>query len=351
MKEVPKVKLAVYLVCSVLLITFVYYGYQIVYTPNVLVDREDQMFIVRNGYTYRQVQEDLAKGRFVNDFVSFSFLARLMDYDKEIKPGRYLLERNMTNVAAIRVLRAGIQEPVNITFTHVRLLSELGDKITKNTGVSSGEFYEALDEFVATNNEGFTKETILCMFLPNTYEVYFNVLPEGLVERMRTEYKKFWNEKRLESAKKIELTPIEVSILASIVQAETVKQDEAPIIAGLYINRMKKDMALQADPTLVFAVGDFTLKRVLNEHKEVDSPYNTYTHTGLPPGPINMPRIAIIEAVLDYANHNYIYMCAREDFSGYHNFAGTLTEHSKNARKYQTALTIEQQKGRAAKKK
>ena len=351
MKEVPKVKLAVYLVCSVLLITFVYYGYQIVYTPNVLVDREDQMFIVRNGYTYRQVQEDLAKGRFVNDFVSFSFLARLMDYDKEIKPGRYLLERNMTNVAAIRVLRAGIQEPVNITFTHVRLLSELGDKITKNTGVSSGEFYEALDEFVATNNEGFTKETILCMFLPNTYEVYFNVSPEGLVERMHTEYKKFWNEKRLESAKKIELTPIEVSILASIVQAETVKQDEAPIIAGLYINRMKKDMALQADPTLVFAVGDFTLKRVLNEHKEVNSPYNTYTHTGLPPGPINMPRIAILEAVLDYANHNYIYMCAREDFSGYHNFAGTLTEHSKNARKYQTALTIEQQKGRAAKKK
>lgn len=351
MKEVPKVKLAVYLVCSILLITFVYYGYQIVYTPNVLVDREDQMFIVRNGYTYRQVQEDLAKGRFVNDFVSFSFLARLMDYDKEIKPGRYLLERNMTNVAAIRVLRAGIQEPVNITFTHVRLLSELGDKITKNTGVSSSEFYEALDEFVATNNEGFTKETILCMFLPNTYEVYFNVSPEGLVERMHTEYKKFWNEKRLESAKKIELTPIEVSILASIVQAETVKQDEAPIIAGLYINRMKKDMALQADPTLVFAVGDFTLKRVLNEHKEVDSPYNTYTHTGLPPGPINMPRIAIIEAVLDYANHNYIYMCAREDFSGYHNFAGTLTEHSKNARKYQTALTIEQQKGRAAKKK
>ncbi len=351
MKEVPKVKLAVYLVCSVLLITFVYYGYQIVYTPNVLVDREDQMFIVRNGYTYRQVQEDLAKGRFVNDFVSFSFLARLMDYDKEIKPGRYLLERNMTNVAAIRVLRAGIQEPVNITFTHVRLLSELGDKITKNTGVSSGEFYEALDEFVATNNEGFTKETILCMFLPNTYEVYFNVSPEGLVERMHTEYKKFWNEKRLESAKKIELTPIEVSILASIVQAETVKQDEAPIIAGLYINRMKKDMALQADPTLVFAVGDFALKRVLNEHKEVNSPYNTYTHTGLPPGPINMPRIAIIDAVLDYANHNYIYMCAREDFSGNHNFAETLAEHSKNARKYQTALTIEQQKGRAAKKK
>jgi UPF0755 protein len=351
MAEVSKVKLAVYLVSSVLLITFVFYGYQIVYTPNILVDRDDQTFIVKNGYSFRQVQDDLSKGKFVNDFVSFSFLARLMNYDMEIKPGRYMLRRNMTNIEAIRVLRAGIQEPVNITFTHVRLLRELGEKITKNTGVSPEDFYTALEEFVVTNKEGFTKETILCMFLPNTYEVYFNVSPAALVERMHAEYKKFWNAERLEKATMIGLTPVEVSILASIVQAETVKQDEAPIIAGLYINRLKKDMALQADPTLVFAVGDFTLKRVLNEHKEVDSPYNTYEHTGLPPGPINMPRIAIIDAVLDYTDHKYIYMCAKEDFSGNHNFAVTLTEHSRNARKYQTALSIEQAKGRAARKK
>ena len=351
MVEVSKIKLAAYLVSSVLLITFVFYGYQMVYTPNILVDRDDQLFIVRNGYTYRQVQDDLAKGRFVNDFVSFSFLARVMDYDKQIKPGRYILRRNMTNIEAIRILRAGIQEPVNITFTHVRLISELGEKITKSTGVSPTEFYDALDEFISNNKEGFTQETILCMFLPNTYEVYFNVSPEALVERMHTEYKKFWNEVRIEKAKKLGLTPIEVSILAAIVQAETVKQNEAPVIAGLYLNRLKEDMPLQADPTLVFAAGDFTLKRVLNVHKEVESPYNTYTHTGLPPGPINMPRIAIIDAVLDYEDHTYIYMCAREDFSGYHNFAATLKDHSKNARKYQAALTIEQQKGRAAKKK
>ncbi len=351
MTEVPKIKLAAYLVSSVLLITFVFYGYQIVYTPNILVDRDGQVFIVRNGYTFRQVQDDLAKGKFVNDFVSFSFLARLMDYDKEIKPGRYTLRSNMTNIEAICVLRAGIQEPVNITFTHVRLLSELGDKITKNIGVSTEDFYSALEEFVETNKEGFTNETIIAMFLPNTYEVYFNVSPEALVERMHTEYNKFWNAERIGKANKIGLTPIEVSILASIVQAETVKQSEASTIAGLYINRLKIDMALQADPTLVFAVGDFTLKRVLNEHKEVDSPYNTYIHTGLPPGPINMPRIAIIDAVLDYKEHKYVYMCAKEDFSGNHNFAETLSEHSKNARKYQTALTIEQEKGRAAKKK
>ncbi|MBK5278031.1 MAG: endolytic transglycosylase MltG [Bacteroidia bacterium] len=351
MAEVPKVKLAVYLVSSVLLITFIFYGYQIVYTPNILVDRDDQLFIVHKGYTYRQVQDDLARGKFVNDFVSFSFLARLMDYDKTIKPGRYALRRNMTNIEAIRVLRAGIQEPVNITFTNVRLVTELGEKITKNTGVSPAEFYEALDEFIVSNKEGFTKETILCMFLPNTYEVYYNTSAIDLVERMHTEYVKFWNDERIDKANALGLTPIEVSILASIVQAETVKQDEAPIIAGLYVNRLKSDMALQADPTLVFAVGDFGLKRVLNEHKEVDSPYNTYTHTGLPPGPINMPRISTLEAVLEYAKHKYVYMCAREDFSGNHNFAATLNEHSKNARKYQAALTIEQQKGRAAKKK
>ena len=351
MAEVSKVKLAFYLITSVLTITFIFYGYQIVYTPNILVDKADQVFIVRNEYTYRQVQDDLAKGKFVNDFVSFSFVARLMNYDQEIKPGRYTLERNMTNIQAIRVLRAGIQEPVNITFTHVRLLSELGEKITKNTGVTPEDFYEALDEFIETNKEGFTRENVIGMFLPNTYEVYYNISPKALVERMHAEYKKFWNIERIEKARKIGLTPIEVSILASIVQAETVKQTEAPIIAGLYINRLKQEMALQADPTLVFAVGDFTLKRVLNEHKEVDSPYNTYSHTGLPPGPINMPRIAIIDAVLDYSDHKYIYMCAKEDFSGNHNFAVDLTEHSKNARKYQTALSIEQAKGRAAKKK
>jgi len=351
MAEVSKVRLTFYLITSVLTITFIFYGYQIAYTPNILVDRDDQVFIVQRGYTYRQVQDDLAKGKFVNDMVSFSFVARLMDYDKEIKPGRYTLRRNMTNIDAVRVLRAGIQTPVNITFSHVRLLSELGEKITKNTGVAPEEFYEALDQFVSTNKDGFTKENVIGMFLPNTYEVYFNISPEALVERMHSEYKKFWNSERLAKAEKIGLTPIEVSTLAAIVQAETVKQAEAPIIAGLYINRLKAEMPLQADPTLVFAVGDFTLKRVLNEHKEVDSPYNTYRYAGLPPGPINLPRIAILESVLNYTQHKYLYMCAREDFSGNHNFAATLAEHSKNAKKYQKALSIEQAKGRAAAKK
>jgi UPF0755 protein len=350
MAEVPKKKLAFFLILSTLTITFIFYGYQILYTPNILVDRDDRVFTIRSGATFRKVQEDLGKGSFVNDMVSFSFLARMYDYDKNIIPGRYSLRSNMTNREALQVLQSGKRQAVNVTFTNVRVLDELAGKITKNIGVSPTEFNEAMDDFLSTNQEGFTRENVIGMFLPNTYQVYYNVLPDEFIDRMLSEYKKFWNEERLGKAKALGLTPKEVSTLASIVQAESVKPDEAPVIAGLYINRLKKDIPLQADPTLVFAVGDFAIKRVLNEHKAVDSPYNTYRNAGLPPGPINMPQIATIDAVLNYQKHNYIYMCAREDFSGYHNFAATLTEHNKNARKYQTALTIEIKKGEALRK-
>jgi UPF0755 protein len=339
--EVPKGKITLFLVGSILLISFSFYAYQIIYSPNILTDREDRLFVVKKEYTYEKVLTELGKGNFVNDMVSFGFLAKLSGYDKEIQPGRYVLRKNMTNLQAIRVLKSGRQEPVKITFNNVRLLKELGDKITKNTGLSGDEFDDALDSFTKNNNEGFTKKNVIAMFIPNTYEVYFNLSPEDLVERMNSEYKKFWNADRLEKAKKLELTPIEVSILASIVQAETIKKDEAPIIAGLYINRLKKGMPLQADPTLVFASGDFSLKRVLNVHKEIDSPYNTYKYAGLPPGPINLPQVSSIDAVLNYKVHNYRYMCAKEDFSGNHNFAATLDEHSKNAKRYQAALTRE----------
>ena len=343
--------MALFLVGSTLLITFTFYGYQILFTPNVLVGVADRLLVIAPGSTYRKVQEDLGRGRFVNDMVSFSFLARLYHYDKMVKPGRYHLKSNMTNLQAIKLLRAGVQEPVNVTFTHVRLASELGERLTKNLAITAEEFYDALDHFIATNAHGFNKDNILCMFLPNTYEVYYNVSPDELIGRMLREYQAFWSEDRKAKATAMGLSPIEVSILASIVQAETIKADEAPVVAGLYLNRLKKDIALQADPTLVYAVGDFSLKRVLNEHKEIDSPYNTYKHTGLPPGPINMPQIASIDAVLNAQSHNYLYMCAKEDFSGYHNFSSTLSQHLTFARNYQRALTIEQQKGRALRNK
>ncbi|MBS1682984.1 MAG: endolytic transglycosylase MltG [Bacteroidetes bacterium] len=348
--EVNKFKLSLYIIVSTLLITFVFYGYQICFNANIRVDREDRTFIIRQGDSYQTVLKNLGENDFVGDLVSFSFLAKLSGYDKVIMPGRYLLRRNMTNLQALRVLKSGRHEAVNITFSVVRLRKDLAEKITKNIGMTPDEFNEALNEYIAANTEGFTKDNILCMFLPNTYEVYFNILPEDLIQRMNAEYKKFWNNDRRAKAKAINLTPIEVSILASIVQAESIKPDEAPIIAGLYLNRLKKNIALQADPTLVYAVGDFGLKRVLNTHKEIDSPYNTYKYPGLPPGPINIPQIATINAVLDYQHNDYYYMCAKEDFSGYHNFANTLDEHNRNARKYQKALDAEMAKAKQIKK-
>lgn len=336
---------------STLLITFTFYFYQIVYTPNVLVEGADRLFVIKSGMSYRDVLTKLDKEGFVNDMVSFSFIARLKDFDRKIQPGRYLLRRNMTSLDGVSALMGGRREAVTITITNVRLLTDLDDKITRNIGVTPEEFEKALDDYIANNKEGFTRENILSMFIPNTYQVYFNVVPDELVERMNGEYRKFWTDTRLAKAADLGFTPIEVSILASIVQAETIKQDEAPIVAGLYINRLTKNIPLQADPTLVYAAGDFTIKRVLDRHKEIESPYNTYKHTGLPPGPINMPSIANIDAVLNYTKTNFLYMCAREDFSGYHNFATNLRAHNVNAAKYQRALTIEQRKGAALRRK
>ncbi len=348
---IPSKKLIFFLLGSILLISFVFYGYQICYTPNILVGKEERVIVIPRDATFKDVQAMLHEGDLVQDLISFSFLAKLMDYDQNVKAGRYLLKSGMTNIEAIRLLRSGQQEPVQVTFNNVRQLGDLGEKITRNLLMEPGEFEAALIGFAANNPYGFNKDNVLCMFIPNTYEVYFHTTPEDLIDRMYDEYQKFWNDERREKAQALGLTPVEVSILASIVQAESIQPDEAPIIAGLYLNRLKQDIALQADPTLVFAVGDFTLKRVLNEHKEVDSPYNTYRNRGLPPGPINMPEIRSIDAVLNYTKSDYLYMCAKEDFSGRHNFTHSHREHINNAKRYQRALTIEMRKARAAQNK
>ncbi len=340
-------KLVLFLLASILLISFSFYTYQMVYTPNVLVGKEDRIIVIPEGATFESVQKQLHEGQYVQDLISFSFLSKLMEYDENIKSGRFTLRSNMNNLSAIRYLRLGLQEPVKVTFNNVRLIPDLAEKITRNLEMEPQEFEAALIKFSMNNTYGFNKDNVLCMFIPNTYEVYYNISTESFLDRMHEEFKNFWIADRIEKAKALGLTPIEVSILASIVQAESVKSDEAPTIAGLYINRLKQGIRLQADPTLVFALGDFELKRVLNEHKEIDSPYNTYRNNGLPPGPINMPEINSLDAVLNYFPSEYIYMCAKEDFSGRHNFSASYQEHLRNAERYQKALTIEQRKGRA----
>ncbi len=339
-----KILVVFILVFSILLTSFLFYAYQILYTPNVLTgDNQGDMFVlIPKGSGFPEVQKILYEGRIVQDPVSFSFLARIMEYDKNVKPGRYSLTRGMTNLQAIRTLRSGKQVPVSITFNNVRLLSELAPKITRNLAMQPGAFSEALEDFIEDNDVGFTEETAIAMFIPNSYNVYYDTQPDELVTRMKYEFDTFWNDSRKAKAARIGLTPLEVATLASVVQAETRIKNEAPRIAGLYINRLKKDMPMQADPTVVFAVGDFTLKRVLDVHKEVKSPYNTYLYRGLPPGPITMPEVYALDAVLDYEDNDYLFMCAREDFSGYHNFTASYKEHLRNADRYQAALSREQ---------
>lgn len=339
--------LILFLLLSILGISFTFYAFQIVYTPNVQVGKDNRVFYIKDGATFKDVQKELHEGNYVQDLVSFSFLARLMKYDDHVKPGRYILEKGMSNLEAIRLLRSGKQEPVDVTFNNVRLVSDLAEKITRNLAMTPAAFEAGVIKFAMNNTNGFTKDNVMVMFIPNTYKVYYNVTPDALMKKMEGEYEQFWNEERLAKAKSVGFTPVEVSILASVVQAESIRPEEAPIIAGLYINRLRQGIPLQADPTLVFAVGDFSLKRVLNEHKAIDSPYNTYRNAGLPPGPINLPEIRSIDAVLNYSPSNYLYMCAKEDFSGRHNFTADYQQHMNNAIRYQRALTIEQRKGAA----
>nr|WKN35563.1 endolytic transglycosylase MltG [Tunicatimonas sp. TK19036] len=327
------------IVGTVLLVSFTFYGYQVLYTPNVLVDQKDRILLIPTGATFKQVQDQLYEGEYVNDLLSFSTLAKLMKYDQYIKPGRYHLNSDMSNIQAIRLLRSGQQEPVDITFNNIRLKSELASRLCENLEADSVQFLTLLNDAKFVEKYGFTTENILTMFLPNTYELYWTTNAEGVFERFNQEYTNFWNEQRQAKADKLDMSPEDVSILASIVESETNKPDEAPKVAGLYLNRLQRNIALQADPTLVFAAQDFTIKRVLNKHKEIDSPYNTYKYTGLPPGPIRIPSVNAIDAVLNYEDHNYLYMCAKEDFSGYHNFATNLSTHLANARRYQRALS------------
>ncbi|SKB34750.1 endolytic transglycosylase MltG [Daejeonella lutea] len=304
--------------------------------PNV-TDNSEYLYI-KTGSNFDDVYETIRKDEMVKDSISFLNAANNMDYPGTVKPGRYRLKQGMSNRAFINMLKAGNQEPVKISFQNVRLKQTLAGMVAKKLETDSASIGSLLDSASFVEKYGFNKDNVYTMFIPNSYELYWNTSAEKFFIRMHDEYQKFWTAERKSKADKIGLTPIKVSILASIVDGEALKDKEMPIIAGLYMNRLKKGMKLEADPTVIFAANDFTIRRVLNKHLRISSPYNTYMYTGLPPGPINMPSINAIDAVLNYATHDYIYMCAKEDFSGYHNFAKTMAEHSINARKFQQAL-------------
>ena len=273
----------------------------------------------------------------LNNTESFKWVASKMNF-KNIKPGKYKITKGLSNIELVRLLRSGKQEPIKLTFQNIRLKTDFAGYIGKNFEIDSLAFLNMLDSIDLVRQYGFDEETIFCMFIPNTYEMYWNTSKEKFFERMQKEYVKFWHTERLAQAKAIGLSPVQASILASIVDQEALLNREMVRIAGVYMNRLNRGIKLEADPTVIFANGDFTVKRVLYKLLQKDSPYNTYKYNGLPPGPICMPSVAAIDAVLHFEKHNYIYFCAKEDFSGLHNFASNVTEHQMNAKKFQQAL-------------
>lgn len=333
--KVGKIIIIFFAIAFVIVGARAYQLYSFIFEPNV---KSEYVLLIEENTDYDQLVSKLEKEEVLDNLNAFSWVAKKKKYTDNVKAGRYVLTKDMTTNALVNKLRIGSQDPVDVTFNNVRIKEELAGK------VSSYIWADSLSILILFSNEqqikdwGFNPETFRCMFIPNTYEMYWTSMAGDFAERMHTEYERFWSSERKEKAKQLELSPEEVSILASIVESETAKSDELQTVAGLYINRLKRGILLQADPTIKYAVGDFSIKRVLNKHLEIDSPYNTYKNLGLPPGPICFPSVKSIDAVLNYEKHNYIYMCAKEDFSGYHNFAATLTQHNRNAAKYRAAL-------------
>ena len=325
------------IILSTILTTGSVYTYQMLYSPNFLINADVNFIIMEENTDFNELIKKLEDDTLINDILSFSFLSKLMEYQENIKIGAYKVKMNMSNYEMITMLRSGNQTPIKLTFTYARKIEDLAEKITTKLKMSKDDLLNYLNENI-NNYSGFKKTDIISIFLPDTYEVYWNISPEKLTNKMYSEYKKFWNEERISKLDKINLNQKEAIVLASIVASESRMLDEADRIAGLYINRLNRNMRLQADPTLIFAANDFTIRRVLNKHKKIKSPYNTYIHRGLPPGPIRLASKKYIDAVLNYEKHNYIYMCAKEDFSGYHAFATNLSDHNRNAKKFQIAL-------------
>ena len=306
----------------------------IFFTPNTTFST---LTIPKNA-TFSQVLDSLTKRKVVNNLQTFRIASKILRYDKNVMRGRYEIKGNMTNYQLVKKLRKGQHYPITFTFNNVRTLHDFLLRTDKKFLFSMQDLHELLenDDFLYTL--GFTKETLPAFFIPNTYQIYYDIDARDFVEKFQIFYHHFWNEKRLQQAREISLTPVEVATLASIVEEENYKEYEKPIIAGVYINRLRIGMRLQADPTVKFAVSDVTLKRILNKHLLTNSPYNTYLYAGLPPGPIRFPDPSTIDSVLQYTKHNYLYLCAKEDFSGAHYFSITLAEHERNATKYRNAL-------------
>ena len=311
--------------------------YKSLFKP-VKVGEEGIEIIIPINSEYEDVKSLLESANLVVNEKSFDLLAKRKNYNDNVKAGRYIITNEMSNNDIVNLLRSGNQTPVKLVFNNIRTLSDLASRVSTQLAVDSIDFLDYIQDENNYKKDGFSYETIMAVFVPDTYEIYWTASPEEVYSRMLKEFKSYWTPERLSKSRALGLSPIEVSTLASIVDDEVLMEDEKSKIAGVYINRLRIEMPLQACPTIKFALNDFSIRRVLNEHLTVDSPYNTYMYRGLPPGPVQCATKSGIEAVLNAIDHDYLYFVAKYDFSGYHHFSRNLGEHNAYARKYQAEL-------------
>ena len=333
----PWVKRLLVALCALAAGAFVYIGFR-VFGPNTKTFGDNKFFYVHTGGTYSDVLEGLEQQQIIRSRTSFDWVARELGYPKRVKAGKYKISRGMSNFEIVKLLRSGRQTPVTLTITKLRTKKDLIRKICSNLEADSATMLALLNDQVYLRQFNVDTNTVMCAILPNSFQFYWNTTAEAAFKKIEQGRTEFWNESRREAARHLGLSINQVTILASIVEEESNKNDEKPLISSVYLNRFRKGMRLQADPTVKFALQDFGLRRIREGHLQFDSPYNTYRYSGLPPGPICTPSIKTLEAVLNTPETDYIYFCAKWDFSGYHAFAANYAEHLKNARAYQAAL-------------
>lgn len=307
-----------------------------IFSKNTKFSESEINVHIPTGSNYEDVQKIIAP--YIENINRFEMVANKRNYPENVKPGRFLFTKGMNSYALVKALRSNI--PVKLAFNNQERIENLAGRVGSQIEADSLTLLRSFKDSIFLKENGFTDDNVMVMFIPNTYELYWNTTAEKFRDKMIKEYRSFWNSERIEHAKKQGLTPVEATILASIVHKESVKKDERPRIAGAYLNRLRLGMPLQADPTVIFSIkkkaNDFNqvIKRVFYKDLLISSPYNTYVNLGLPPGPIAMPDITALEAVLSPEKNNYIYFCASVSRFGYHEFAATLAEHNVNAKKY-----------------
>ncbi|MBY8962607.1 endolytic transglycosylase MltG [Flavobacterium sp. D11R37] len=334
-----KLRKIIALVSLVVVIGGSIYGYLVykdIFSENTAFSEDRVAIYIPTGATFNQVQDSVKP--YIADMERFNMVADKKSYPQYVKSGKFILKRGMNSNDIINALRQPV--PVNISFNNQETLERAIGRIAQQIEPDSLTLLKVFTDKTFLEENNFTEDNLLSMFIPNTYEFFWDTSALKVREKLAKEYRRFWNEERLAKAERLNMTPLEVSSLAAIVHKETVKEDERPRVAGVYLNRLQKGMKLEADPTVIYAIkrqsGDFdqVIKRVLNKDLLTDSPYNTYKNQGVPPGPIAMPDISAIDAVLNAEKHNYIYFCASTTKPGYHEFAVTAAQHQENARKY-----------------